>query len=91
MQDYKYNVAFSFLAQDEPVATQLANLLQDRHSVFLYSREQERLAGRDGESAFNEVFSKEARVVVILYRQGWGKSPWTRIEETAIRNRAFEH
>lgn len=91
MQDYKYNVAFSFLAQDEPLATQLANLLQDRHSVFLYSQEQERLAGRDGEYAFNEVFSKEARVVVILYRQGWGQSPWTRIEETAIRNRAFEH
>jgi len=27
----------------------------------------------------------------VLYRKGWGESPWTRIEQTAIRNRAFEH
>lgn len=91
MQEYKYDVAISFLAQDEPLATQITTILQDRLRVFLYSQAQERLAGKDGERAFNEVFSKEARAVVILYRQGWGESPWTRIEETAIRNRAFEH
>lgn len=91
MQDYKYDVAFSFLAQDEPLATQLAGDLDDRHKVFLYSKQQENLAGKDGELAFNEVFSKQARAVVILYRQGWGKSPWTRIEETAIRNRGYDH
>ncbi len=90
MHEYKYEVALSFLAQDEPVATQLANLLEERHRVFLYSRKQEHLAGTDGELAFNEVFSEQARVVVVLYRQGWGESPWTRIEETAIRNRAYE-
>jgi hypothetical protein len=91
MQEYKYDVAISFLAQDEPLATQITSILQDRLKVFLYSQEQKRLAGKDGERAFNEVFSKEARAVVILYRQEWGESPWTRIEETAIRNRAFEH
>jgi hypothetical protein len=90
MPEYQYDVALSFLAQDEPLATQLANILEERHRVFLYSRKQEQLAGTDGEKTFNDVFAKKARVVVVLYRQGWGESPWTRIEETAIRNRAYD-
>lgn len=90
MHEYQYEVALSFLAQDEPLATQLANILEERHRVFLYSRKQEQIAGTDGEVTFNEVFAKQARVVVVLYRQGWGASPWTRIEETAIRNRAYD-
>jgi hypothetical protein len=87
---FKYEVAFSFLAQDEPLALELAGLLTERLSVFVYSKQQENLAGTDGEISFNRVFAQEARLVVVLYRQGWGESPWTRIEQTAIRNRAFE-
>jgi hypothetical protein len=49
------------------------------------------LAGTDGEKTFNAVFGDEARLVVVLYRDGWGQTPWTRIEETAIRNRAYDH
>lgn len=88
---YNYDVAFSFLAQDEPLATELNDLLQDRLKTFLYSKRQGEIAGTDGEQTFNSVFSEQARIVVVLYRAGWGKSTWTRIEETAIRNRAFEH
>lgn len=87
---YEYEVAFSFVAQDEGLATELSDLLQERFSTFLYSKRQEQLAGTDGEESFARVFSKDARVVVVLYRDDWGKTPWTRIEETAIRNRAFE-
>lgn len=88
---YQYDVAFSFLAQDEALAMELNDLLQGRLSTFLYSRKQEQIAGADGEEKFNEVFGRQARVVVVLYRAGWGESPWTRIEQTAIRNRAFDH
>lgn len=88
--EFKYDVAFSFVAEDEPLATQLADQFEGRLEVFLYSRRQEQLAGTDGEKTFNEVFSKQARLVVVLYRDGWGQTPWTRIEETAIRNRAFD-
>ncbi len=87
---YKYDVAFSFLAQDETLATELNDHLQDRLSTFLYSKRQEEIAGTDGEKTFNTIFGEQARLVVVLYRAGWGESPWTRIEETAIRNRAFE-
>ena len=88
--DYKYDVAFSFLAQDETLATELNDLLQDRLQTFLYSKRQEELAGTDGEHSFGKVFSQEARCVVVIYRTGWGETPWTRIEETAIRNRAYD-
>lgn len=87
---FEYDIALSFVAKDESIATQLTHELEGRLKVFLYSRQQEQLAGTDGEKTFNEVFSKQARLVVVLYRDGWGQTPWTRIEETAIRNRAFD-
>ena len=88
---YKYDVAFSFIAQDESLAIQLNDLLQDRLNTFLYSKQQEEIAGKNGEKEFGKVFGEEARIVVVLYRKGWGETPWTRIEETAIRNRSYEH
>ena len=88
---YNYDAAFSFLAQDELLATELNDLLQGRLKTFLYSKRQEEIAATDGEQTFNKVFGEEARVVVVLYRAGWGESPWTRIEQTAIRNRAFDY
>src|SRR5690349_15489334 len=32
----------------------------------------------------------DARVVVILYREPWGQTDWTRIEETAITDRCLK-
>jgi hypothetical protein len=60
---FKFDVAFSFLAQDEGLATELSDLLQDRMSIFLYSRRQEDVAGTDGEKTFNAVFGVEARLL----------------------------
>jgi len=90
-EQYKYDVAFSFLQQDESLATQLNDLLQDRIKTFLYSKKQEEIAGTDGEQTFSRVFGEESRLVVVLYRPGWGDTPWTRIEKVAIRNRGFDH
>lgn len=89
-EEYEYDVAFSFVKDDEPTATALNDLLQDRLSTFLYSKRQEDLAGTDGEQSFSEVFGEKSRIVAVIYRNTWGDTPWTRIEETAIRNRAFE-
>jgi hypothetical protein len=88
--DFKYDVAFSFLAEDEDWATSINDLVKERLSTFIYFEKQKELAGTDGEKTFNRVFGSEARIVFVLYRKGWGGTPWTRIEETAIRNRAFE-
>ncbi len=88
-EEYKYDVAFSFLQEDEGVARQLNDLLSPRLRTFAYFDRQEELAGTDGEKTFNCVFGKDARIVAVLYRARWGQTPWTRIEETAIRNRSY--
>jgi hypothetical protein len=35
-------------------------------------------------------FFDDSRVVVVLYREPWGKTPWTRVEETAIKEGCLE-
>ncbi|MCE5185880.1 MAG: hypothetical protein LLF76_07125 [Planctomycetaceae bacterium] len=89
--EYKYDVAFSFLQEDENLAIEINNLLKDRVSTFIYTEEQKQVAGKDGETEFSRVFGAEARIVVVFYRERWGTTSWTRIEETAIRNRAYDH
>ncbi len=89
-QNYKYDVAFSFLQEDEQLAITLSDLLQGRFNTFIYSEKQAELVGKDGERTFNQVFGEQARIVVVLYRNGWGETKWTRIEMTAIKNRAFD-
>ena len=89
--DYKYDVAFSFHSDDEGIATQLNDLLQDRFNTFLYSERQKVLAGTDGEETFNSVFREQSRCVVVFCSKEWGETPFTRIEQTAIRNRAYDH
>jgi hypothetical protein len=89
--EFNYDVAFSFLQKDEGLAMQLNDLLQDRVKTFIYSEQQKALAGTDGEEVFNRVFREESRLVVVLYRAGWGETKWTRVEQTAIRARGFDH
>src|ERR1022692_3290790 len=90
MQDPRYDVAISFLSQDEPLALKLHEELSKNLSVFVYSKRQEELAGTDGLESFRQAFRSQSRLVVVLYRDGWGKTPWTGIEELAIRERMFE-
>jgi hypothetical protein len=88
--EFKYDVAFSFLAEDESTATQINDLLQRRFRTFLYTQRQAEMAGADGELLLSSVFSQESRTIAVLYRPEWGTKSWTRIEETAIRNRAHD-
>ncbi len=85
----RYEVAISFKAADEPFASQLAELLQPALTCFVYSKRQEDLAGRNGVEAFREVFRHRNSLSVVLHREGWGETPRTRVEETAIRDRCL--
>ena len=87
--DYEYDVAFSFNALDEGVASQLNDLLSDRMRTFIYSERQREIAGTDGQQAFSEVYGKTSRLVVVLFRPEWGETPWTRVERDAIKNRSL--
>jgi hypothetical protein len=91
MTDYKYDVAFSFLQEDEQLAINLNVAVKKYVSTFIYIENQKELVGRDGEDFFGKVFGVESRLVVILYREKWGTTKWTRIEETAIKNRGFDN
>src|SRR5688572_24431551 len=58
--------------------------------VFVYSRRKEELLGGDGMDAFADVFGRDTRLTVILHREGWGKTPWTAVEENHIKSRALK-
>jgi hypothetical protein len=86
----KYDVAVSFAWTDEAAALNLKNALEPPLSVFVSSKAQEKLAGRDGNEAFRTVFREQAQLVVILYRPPWGETPWTRVEKMAIEEMTLE-
>lgn len=86
-RDYRYDIAISFLQQDELVALDLHERLSPNFDMFVYSKKQEDLAGTDGSESFRKAFREDSRLVVVLYRDGWGKTPWTRVEEGAISDR----
>jgi hypothetical protein len=86
----KWDVAISFASRDEALALQLRDGLQPPYKVFVYSKAQEHLAGRDGIEAFRSVFRERATLVVVLYGLPWGETPWTRVEKTAIEEFALD-
>lgn len=86
----KYDVAISFLAKDEPTARVLADKLEaSGFNVFFFPRNQEELAGTNGMETMREPFFN-SRVNVVLFRQPWGETPWTRVEQTAITERCLQ-
>ena len=87
--DALYDVAISFLGRDELIAVEICNDLSETLRVFVYSKRQEELAGTDGLESFRKTFLLESRLIVVLYRDGWGKTRWTAIEELAIKERMF--
>ena len=88
--DYKYDIAISFLSRDEPLASELYGRLSEQLAVFVYPKKQVDLAGTNGIESFRVAFRSQARLIVVLYRDGWGETPWTRIEQTAITERVLE-
>jgi hypothetical protein len=86
----KYDVAISFLSKDSHTAAALNDKLSEGLNVFFFPRKQEDLAGTDGLKSMREPFYDNSRVNVVLYSGGWGETPWTRIEETAIKDACLE-
>jgi hypothetical protein len=85
----KYDVAISFLAKDEVIAKELYDRLSEVLKVFYFPHNQEDLVGTNGLESMREPFF-DSRVVVVLYRDPWGKTPWTGVEETAIGERCLK-
>jgi len=90
LENPKYDVALSFLQQDVNLALALASKLQDGLDVFFYPERQEEQGGTDGMTSMRSVFFEDSRLAVILYRDGWGKTRWTQVEEMAIKASCFD-
>lgn len=80
-----YDVAVSFLYQDIALAQALYDELSKELEVFFFPRNQEELAGTDGLESMREPFRSQSRLNVVLYRTRWGKTPWTGVEEVAVK------
>jgi hypothetical protein len=87
----KYDVAISFLSRDLAIAASLNDRLSGELEVFFYPGNQEELAGTDGLESMRKPFVDGSRVVVVLYREGWGTTPWTRVEESAIKDGCLKY
>jgi hypothetical protein len=90
--EFTFEVAMTFLSEHKALALRIKDGLADRLSTFVYEREQPTVVGTntDGVEAFSNVFRHDSRVCVVLHSDGWGKAGYTHIEETAIKERAFE-
>lgn len=89
LNDPKYDVAISFLAADEAVAAELNRQLSKTMNVFFFPGRQEELAGTDGMESMRKPFYEDSRLMVVLFREPWGKTRWTAIEELAIKEACF--
>jgi hypothetical protein len=77
-----YDVAISFLVADEKIASAIKTRLAGLN-VFFYPHNQEELIGTNGLESMRAPFLS-ARVNVVLYRERYGKTPWTGVELKAI-------
>jgi hypothetical protein len=88
-KEFKYDVAFSFIEKDEQLVLQIADRIRGRVSVFIYSERQEVFAGTDGVDQHGRLYEHEARVVVVLYRESWGQTKWTRVWMVRISQNGY--
>lgn len=84
VEDHNYDVAISFLVADEKTANTIKSKLGELN-VFFYPHNQEELIGSNGLESMRAPFLS-ARVNVVLFRERYGKTPWTGVELSAIQD-----
>lgn len=90
-KEFEYDVAFSLLDQDETLAAEIDEQIKYELKTFLYTRKQKESLGKDGFKTLSETFEKDSRIVVVLFREGYGGTKWTKVEEKSIATRVFNN
>lgn len=80
----KYDIAISYLAQDEELAFNIYTELGQNLRVFIYTKHQDELGGKSGIKPLREIFTERTNIIVVLHREKWGQTDWTNTEENAI-------
>jgi hypothetical protein len=83
-----FDVAISFLVADERVASTIESKLAGLN-MFFYPHNQEELIGTNGLESMRAPFLT-ARLNVVLYRERYGKTPWTGVELAAIQDSSLK-
>jgi hypothetical protein len=84
----KYDLAFSFLKVDLPLARRLAEAVDPLVS-FVYADRQDEIILQDGMDVFGHVFAEESRLNVVLHRTEYGHQGWTSFEQQIIKARCL--
>ncbi len=89
VQQFEFDLALSYLRGDLGLALELAERLTPELRVALHPRGEETVTATDGLESWRTVFRERARLSVVLYREGWGHTPWSAVEAAAIRERGL--
>ncbi len=88
--EYPYDVAISFLSGDEPLASQLCECpFPETSKCLSFLKNKKETRETEGLESFRQVFFSQSRLQIVLYRDGWGKTKWTGVEELAIKDRVY--
>lgn len=85
----KLEVAFSLVSKDEIFASNINYLLRERVKTFLYVHNESETINADGMETFANAL-KQARIVVLIFREKYGNTPWTRVEKDVIEQRFLD-
>lgn len=90
---FEYDFAISYAGEDKIIAEKIHNSIKsyyDDFSIFFAPNEQHQLVGRDGESFFEQLFSKSKEVIVLI-SENYKKKKWPRYEWDVILERNKEN
>ncbi len=85
--EFKYDLAISLLEEDAQLGWEIVNSLDDPDKVFFYKKDAGEILFQNGVNRFADIFSKESRFVLVLYRARYGTTDWTAIEYGVIQER----
>lgn len=85
--EYKYDLAISLLDEDAQIGWDIVNELGSPDKVFFYKKDIDEITFTNGVNTFGEIFAKQARFVLVFYRENYGNTDWTAIEYSIIQER----
>ncbi len=90
---YEYDFAISYAGEDRLIAEDIYNEIKEKYGdylVFLAENEKHQFIGKDGESFFEDLFSKSKQVIVVISKN-YKQKKWTRFEWDVILERSAEN
>lgn len=85
--EYKYDLAISLLDEDSQLGWEIVNNLGNSDKIFFYKKDVDELTFNNGVNVFSDIFSWQARFILVLYRENYGNTDWTAIEYSLIQER----